>query len=236
MRAPTKRVWQQLLTNVQVPKRLRSGPQTIQSKGVQTLELESNCIIELQQSTQEMQSDHSVELHSDHSLELETDPTPAPAIVKMKTNKKRDQWLEDDMKLALEAIASKRMSIRQAGEYYGTPPSSIQDWKKGKTTSKIVGHQTYLTKEEEQAIVEWCFAMQQVALCVTLNMLKYTIKSILENSPRKHPFKQSIPGTKWWTLFKQTHLEITLRCADGLEVKRALGFSRRTTTAFYKLL
>ena len=91
MRAPTKRVWQQLLTNVQVSKRLRSGPQTIQSKGVQTLELESDYIIELQQSTQEMQSDHSVELHSDHSLELKSDPTPAPAIVKMKTNKKRDQ-------------------------------------------------------------------------------------------------------------------------------------------------
>ena len=140
------------------------------------------------------------------------------------------------MKLALKAIASKRMSIRQVGEYYGIPPSSIQDWKKGKTTSKIVSHQTYLTKEEEQAEKEWCFAMQQVALCVTLNMLKYTIKSILENSPRKHPFKQSIPGAKWWTLFKQRHPEITLRCADGLEVKRALGFSRRTTTAFYNLL
>ena len=136
-----------------------------------------------------MHSDQSVELQSDHSIEFESDPTPAPAIIKVKTNKKRGQWSEGDMKLALEVIASKKMSIRQAGEYYGILPSSIQDWKKGKTTSKTIDHQTYLTKEEEHAVVEWCFAMQQVALCVTLNILKYTIKSILENSPRKHPFK-----------------------------------------------
>ena len=150
--------------------------------------------------------------------------------------KKRGQWSEGDMQLALRAIASKKMSIRQAGEYYGIPPSSIQDWKKGKTTSKTISHQTYLTKEEEQAVVDWCFAMQQVALCVTLNMLKFTIKNILENSPRKHPFRQGVPGPKWWALFKQRHPKITLRCADGLEVKRALGFSRKTTSAFYCLL
>ena len=78
--------------------------------------------------------------------------------------------------------------------------------------------------------------MQKVALCVTLNMLKFIIKGILENSPRKHPFKEGVPGDKWWVLFKQRHPEICLRCADGLEVRRALGFTRKTTSAFYDLL
>jgi len=49
-----------------------------------------------------------------------------------------------DMQLALEAIATKKISIRQATKYYGIPPSSIQDWKKGKTFLKTMGHQTYL--------------------------------------------------------------------------------------------
>ena len=100
------------------------------------------------------------------------------------------------MQLALEAIATKKMSIRQAGKYYGIPPSSIQDWKKRKTASKVVGHQTYLSKVEELALVQWCFSMQQVALCITLNMLKFTIKTILENSPRKHPFRDGVLGDK----------------------------------------
>ena len=136
MRPPAKRVWQQLLTNAQVPKRLRSGPGKMQSKNIQTLELQVDYSVDLQENAQEMQSDQSVELHSEHSIELESDPTPTPAVVKVKTNKKSGQWSKGDMKLALQSIASKKMSIRQAGEYYGIPPSSIQNWKRGKTISK----------------------------------------------------------------------------------------------------
>ena len=172
----------------------------------------------------------------DGTLKHLDDPRTKSAKLKKKTNKKRGQWSKDDMQLALEAIATKKMSIRQAGDYYGIPSSSIQDWKKGKTTSKVVGHQTYLTEVEELALVQWCFSMQKVALCVTLNMLKFTIKSILQNSPRKHPFREGVPGDKWWALFKQRHPEICLRYADGLEVRRALGFTRKTTSAFYNLL
>ena len=151
-------------------------------------------------------------------------------------NKKRGQWKEGDMHLALAAVASKNMSIRKAEEFYGIPPSSIQDWKKQKTKSKRVGHQTYLTEVEELVVVNWCLEMQEVALCVTLNMLKYTIQAILHNAPRQHPFRDGIPGNKWWALFKKRHLEIVLRCASGLEVKRALGFTKKSTTAFYDLL
>ena len=89
MRPPAKRVWQQLLTNAQVPKRLRSGPGKRQSINIQTLELQVDYSVDLQENAQEMQSDHNVELHSEHSIELESDPTPAPVVVKVKTNKKR---------------------------------------------------------------------------------------------------------------------------------------------------
>ena len=66
-------------------------------------------------------------------------------------------------------------SIRQAKKLYGIPASNIHDWKIGKTSSKKIGHQTYLTKFEKMAFVVWCFTMQKVALCVTLNMLNCTI-------------------------------------------------------------
>ena len=86
-------------------------------------------------------------------MQLESDLEPPPTTIKKRANKKRGQWSKEDMQLALEAIASKKMLMRKAGEYYGTPPSSIQDWKKGKTKSKMVGHQTYLTEVEELAVV-----------------------------------------------------------------------------------
>ena len=94
MRPPAQRVWQHLYTNVDVPKKLRSGSV-------------------------------AKEPRNGHQLELGSDPRLEPTIIKKKTNKKRGQWLEGDMQLALEAIATKKMSIRQAGEYFGIPPSSI---------------------------------------------------------------------------------------------------------------
>ena len=38
---------------------------------------------------------------------------------------KRGLWTERDMHLALGAVATKNMTIRQAGEFYGIPSSSI---------------------------------------------------------------------------------------------------------------
>ena len=73
-------------------------------------------------------------------------------------------------------------------------------------------------------------------MCITLNMLRYTIQKILQNSPKQHPFRNGIPGDKWWALFKKKHSKIVLRCASGLELKRVLGFTRETVTAFYNLL
>ena len=77
--------------------------------------------------------------------------------------------------------------------------------------------------------------MQEVALCITLNMLKYTIQTILYNAPRQHPFRDGLPGDKWWALFKKRHPKIVLRCTSGLEVKRAQRFTKKSTTTFYNL-
>ena len=51
------------------------------------------------------------------------------------------------------------MSIRGVREYYGIPPSSITDWKKGKTYTKKNGYKTYLIEVEELSLVKWCFEM-----------------------------------------------------------------------------
>jgi hypothetical protein len=160
-RHPIQHPWQQLRTNVQVPKKVRSGPQG--------------------------------NLAPPNRRE-----NPAPCKhVRKRTYGTRGTWLEKSMRFALDAVRSKRLSTRQVVELYGIPPSRVQDWKNGKTSTKKIGHQTYLTEVEEMALVEWCFSMQKVALCVTLNMLKCTIQTISKNAPRQHPFRDGIPGQKW---------------------------------------
>ena len=81
-------------------------------------------------------------------------PTAVQPAKSKSRHQKRGQWKETDMHLALAAVQAKSMSIRQAREFYGIPSSSIQDWKNKKTTSKKIGHQTYLTEIEELALVK----------------------------------------------------------------------------------
>jgi hypothetical protein len=67
-------------------------------------------------------------------------------------------------------------------------------------------------------------------------MLKFTIQTILKNAPRTHPFRNGILGHKWWVGFKEKHPDISQRCVDGLEMKRASGLNRDFATNFYNLL
>ena len=58
----------------------------------------------------------------------------------------------------------------------------------------------------------------------------------LKNAPRTHPFSNGIPRHKWWVGFKKMHPDISLRCADGLEMRRALCLDRDSAIYFYNLL
>ena len=90
---------------------------------------------------------------------------------------------------------------------------------------------------EELSLVKWCFEIQEVALCITFHILKCTVQKILKNTLRRHLFKDGYLGQKWWDGFKKRHAPIALRCGEGLEdFKRAIGFTKDTTTKFYNLL
>jgi hypothetical protein len=159
---------------------------------------------------------------------------PLKRLAQQRVN--RGQWTEEVMQIAIQSIKTGERSIRNAAKFYSIPASSIGDWLNGKTTTKRLGHGTYLTEVEERELKTWAFRMQEVAFCVTLPILKNTVREIIRKFPRVHPFKDDLPGQKWWERFKCRHPDVVLRCGEGLEMKRSMGLNHKTCSRFYEFL
>jgi hypothetical protein len=122
--------------------------------------------------------------------------TTAPIFKK----KERGKWTAESMSLALDSIKSGQMNGREASRFYSIPESNIRSWKSKKVKSKKRGPPTTLRHDEE---------MQEVAHCITLQMLKSKVQQICSGRPT--PFKGGMPGAKWWGFFKRRHPHLVLR-------------------------
>lgn len=160
--------------------------------------------------------------------------TPAPSFKTKTKVKERGKWTAETMKMALESIESGKMSGHEASRYYSIPESTIRSWKTKKVKSKKLGPPTALSSDEEIALVDWCLNMQEVAHCITLQMLKSKVKQICEG--RRTPFKVGLPGDKWWKYFQDRHPQLVLRTPQALDGKRARNISPQRCERFYKFL
>ena len=177
------------------------------------------------------------------SYNLKTSTIPTPKTVPKPIPKKkvgvlkgpsRSMWTEELMQTTIQCIKSGQRSVRNASKFFSTPSSSIQDWMIGKTKSKRHGHDPYLTHiEEEEELKAWCFKMQEMAISVTLPILKNTVRDIVQRFPRQHPFKDDLPGQTWWECFKSRHPDVVLRLGEGLEMKRCMGLNHKSCFNFY---
>ena len=76
------------------------------------------------------------EPRSGYIVQLESDLEPPPTTIKKRANKKRGEWSKEDIQLVLEAIASKKMSMRKAGEYTEYHHQAFKSGRKEKKSPK----------------------------------------------------------------------------------------------------
>ena len=76
--------------------------------------------------------------------------------------------------------------------------------------------------------------MQDVAHCVTLQMLKSKVEQVCRGRPT--PFKGGLPGDKWWRYFKNKHPHLVLRTPQALDGKREKIVTKERCGTFYTLL
>ncbi len=73
------------------------------------------------------------------------------------------RWTEDDMRNALSKVQTGRLSYRKAAQQYGIQRSMIRDHLTGLVEiGRRSGLRLVLSKEEEEAIVQWLIKMARI--------------------------------------------------------------------------
>lgn len=138
------------------------------------------------------------------------------------------------MKEAIKEVKKGNDSIRKIGDRYKIPASSIRDWMSGKTSSKKKGPRTVLSKEEEDAIVEWCLTNQQMSRGITFYMLRKKVADVCQG--RETPFKDGVPGKRWLEWFRKRHPSVVIEPAHALKGKKRPESEREVLAAKCKQL
>lgn len=137
-------------------------------------------------------------------------------------NKKRLSYSNESLNEALKAVQSKIMSIRKASAAFKIPKTTLIDKLKNKyTKSGTIGAPTVLTAEEESLLEKWILEMGDKGFPVTKAQLLESVAKLIDNLQRENPFKEGIPGHKWFTGFLKRHPLISNRVPQSLTPSRA---------------
>ena len=102
---------------------------------------------------------------------------------------------------AKKAVESSKLSLRTAEERFDVPKSTIHDHLTGRCTKIGAGKPTVLTEEEEKSIVRSCQELAQSGFGLDRIMVGRVVRDYLAAQKRENPFKEGVPGKKWWQGF-----------------------------------
>ena len=135
----------------------------------------------------------------------------------------RNQWSDEQLQAALEAVRSGKMKAHAAALKFCIPSSTLYDHLKGKSQRRYGGHPTILTCAEER--------LQHLArFCRSLGIL-YRIRTLLASlyccvglyitaCGRENPFRDSTPEYDWWCGFLHRWPKLTQRKPEHLPCQR----------------
>jgi len=142
-----------------------------------------------------------------------------------KTN--RADWSEEQMKLAIQSVQSKEMSIRKASASFGVPKDSLQRRVKGllknlpteKLHEKKLGrYRTVLNEQEEKDLVEYILKMDEAFYGLSIMDIRRIVYDYAEKKNIAHPFSKQnkMAGRDFVKGFLARHPELSLRKPEGV--------------------
>lgn len=105
------------------------------------------------------------------------------------------------MEAALKAIKTEDMSIRIAAERFQIAKSTLHDHLSGKSERTGAGRPTVLTELEEKVIARTCAVVAQYGFGLDRFIASNLICKYLASEGKESPFKDGVPGKKWWANF-----------------------------------
>lgn len=114
-------------------------------------------------------------------------------------------------------------TYREVSAEYGIPTTTLHSKARGASSMDArKGPDTVLSNFEEKKIVSWVLKNGKAGSPVTKNLLKDSVKMLLDETGRKSPFTNNRPGRKWLTAFLTRNPELSFRTAQNLSSTRAL--------------
>jgi hypothetical protein len=107
------------------------------------------------------------------------------------------------------AALERGCSVSGAATLYDIPRTSFRAHLAGIVLSRKRGAAPVLTEAEEQELVQYVLAIQELGFPLTLLQLK--LKVALMTQGRDTPFTNGIPGTCWLRWFRRRHPELSVR-------------------------
>jgi hypothetical protein len=142
-------------------------------------------------------------------------------------------WTNAQLQGALRAH-ERGISVNGAATLYDIPRTTFCAHLTGTVLSRKRGATPVFTAAEEEQLVQYVIAMQNLGFPLSISQLK--LKVAIMTQGRETPFTNGIPGPGWLRWFKRRHPELSLRLAQGLDAKRARGLSAENIKSFYENL
>ena len=143
---------------------------------------------------------------------------------------KNGAWSTAQLQRA-KAAHERGMSLHAAATTFEIPKSSLRSHIVGKVLSRKRGAATVLSPAEEQQLVDYILAMQDLGFPVSISQLKLKVAFITQG--RDTPFTNGIPGPSWLRWFRRRHPNLSLRLAQGLDNNRAKSLCETNVKTFY---
>ena len=125
-----------------------------------------------------------------------------------------------DLIAAQKKTSEAKLSVRHIALEFGIPRQTLRDAIARGCPANRPGPPTILTATEESEIVSYCLNMQKLGFGLTKQAVNTLVMKILQEMPRKHPFKDA-PGDAWWERFMADHQQLSFRVPQALTAARA---------------
>ena len=114
------------------------------------------------------------------------------------------------IKEAVDAVRSKKMSLRGASKHFGISLTTLFDKVKGKRGA-VKTRRYLLTREEEEKLVNWLVKMAEVGFGQSAEDIRIKAKAILEIRGGTTNDPSNMPSKAWVYKFLNRYPQLSLR-------------------------
>ncbi|KAL1401184.1 hypothetical protein pipiens_006815 [Culex pipiens pipiens] len=120
------------------------------------------------------------------------------------------QYSRRDLKLALEALDRRELTLNKAARRYNVPRSTLAKFHENRDRNVRIGPTPTFTAQEERQMVEWVEDLRHAGMAVKRSDLLEAAQWILETYPRQtKKIKDNSPSASWVRAFERRHPSVT---------------------------